>query len=168
MATRAYIALGSNLGDSPSVLAAALEALGGSPGVELVGASASYRTAPVGGPEGQRDYLNGAAELSTELGAHALLARLQEIELEFGRRREQEERWGPRTLDLDLLLYGDLVLADVTLELPHPRLEERRFVLEPLAEIAPELVLPRSGRRVREALAELDSPGVRAGAERRR
>jgi 2-amino-4-hydroxy-6-hydroxymethyldihydropteridine diphosphokinase len=164
VATRAYIGLGSNLGDSPAILIEALEDLDTSTGIELKRVSANYRTAPVGGPSDQPDFQNAAAELVTELEPRALLARLHEIERAHGRRRELEQRWGPRTLDLDLLVYGELELTDEELELPHPRLEQRRFVLEPLAEIAPRLVLPCSGRTVSEALAALLRDELAAGA----
>ena len=132
----AYIALGSNLGDRPALLDRALAELRGRTGVEVVHVSSLYETAPVGGPAGQGPYLNAAAELRTELAAAALLRLLLEVESGLGRVRT--ERDGPRTIDLDLLLYDDVVRDDNELTLPHPRLHQRLFVLQPLAEIAPE------------------------------
>ena len=98
-------------------------------------------------------YLNAVAELATTLTAHELLSALQSIEARFG--RERDVRWGPRTLDLDLLIFGEVVASEPELELPHPRMTERRFVLEPLAEIAPELIVPVSGLTIAELLSRL-------------
>jgi 2-amino-4-hydroxy-6-hydroxymethyldihydropteridine diphosphokinase len=137
--TRAYVALGANLGDRAGALARALEALRATPGVRVVAVSRTWETAPVGPP--QPAYLNAAAALDTTLGAFALLARLQAIEREAGRTRG-EERNLPRTLDLDLLLFGGLVIEAPDLVVPHPRMHERAFVLEPLAEIAPRELHP--------------------------
>jgi 2-amino-4-hydroxy-6-hydroxymethyldihydropteridine diphosphokinase len=123
----------------------------------VVAASSVYETAAVGGPA-QGDYLNQVVALDTSLAPHRLLNALQEIEKSLGRRRTV--RWGPRTLDLDLLLYGESEIDDEELIVPHPRMEERRFVLEPLAELAPELRLP-SGRSAREALALVRDQAVR-------
>ena len=150
---RAYIALGSNLGDREAYLDSALTQLTGAAGVTLVARSPWIETDPVGGPPGQGPFLNGAAALDTRLDPRALLRVMQSIEEQCGRVRAA--RNGPRTLDLDLLLCGDLRLEGALLQLPHPRLEERAFVLEPLAHIAPELVLPGSGISVRARLAEL-------------
>ncbi len=116
--------------------------------------SGLYRTAPVGGPPGQPDYLNAALALHTDLAPQALLAALLDIEARAGRVRA--ERWGPRVLDLDLIAHGDLVLDAPGLTLPHPRAFERAFVLAPLADIAPDWRHPTLGRSVREALARLD------------
>ena len=137
----AYVALGANLGDANAALHDALRRLGELPATTLVRSSSVYRTAPIdsSGP----DYLNAVAELSTALAPHALLAQLQAIELAHG--RERPYRNAPRTLDLDLLLYGDVELATPELTVPHPRLHERAFVLRPLAEIAPGLVVPGHG-----------------------
>ncbi|MCB9915001.1 MAG: 2-amino-4-hydroxy-6-hydroxymethyldihydropteridine diphosphokinase [Planctomycetes bacterium] len=146
--TRAYVALGSNLGVPSERLDAACAALRATPGIERVRVSSYHATAAVGGPAAQPDYLNAVAELDTTLGPEELLARLQAIEAAEGRERATEVRWGPRRLDLDLLLHGDARRDADALALPHPRLEERRFVLAPLAELAPELVLARSGRTV--------------------
>jgi len=136
----AFIGLGSNLEDPEGQLRAALRELEGLPDTRLTAHSPLYRSAPVG-PPGQPDYINAAAALATRLTPQALLAGLQAIERAHGRRRGGV-RWGPRTLDLDLLLHGDQVLSTATLTLPHPRLTERAFVLRPLADIAPGLILP--------------------------
>jgi 2-amino-4-hydroxy-6-hydroxymethyldihydropteridine diphosphokinase len=138
----AYVGLGANLGDARGALDDALRRLGGLPGTRLMARSSVYRTAPVdsSGP----DYLNAVAELSTRLSAHDLLAELQAIELAHG--RERPYRNAPRTLDLDLLLYGDTTISTPQLSVPHPRLHERAFVLAPLAEVAPGLVLAGRGR----------------------
>jgi 2-amino-4-hydroxy-6-hydroxymethyldihydropteridine diphosphokinase len=145
----AYIGLGSNLGDREENLRGALERLN-----ELgrVRVSSFRETEPVGVTDQPR-FVNAAAELETDLSPQDLLARLLEIERDLGRDRARERRWGPRTIDLDLLLYGDQVLDEPGLKVPHPRLDERRFVLEPLHELAPELSLP-DGRRVVDLLQE--------------
>ncbi|HEX6882231.1 MAG TPA: 2-amino-4-hydroxy-6-hydroxymethyldihydropteridine diphosphokinase [Planctomycetota bacterium] len=152
-AARAWIALGSNLGDRRANLEGAVEALRAADEVEVLRVSPWLETDPVGGPPGQGRYLNGCLELATTLDAPTLLWLLARVESQFGRAREVPQ--GPRTLDLDLLLYDGLELATPELELPHPRMEERLFVLEPLLALAPELRLPRSGRTVRERVAEL-------------
>jgi 2-amino-4-hydroxy-6-hydroxymethyldihydropteridine diphosphokinase len=143
----AYIGLGSNLGDREENLLAALERLSE---LGLVRASSFRETDPVGVTDQPR-FLNAAAELETDLSPRDLLVKLLGIERELGRDRAAETRWGPRTIDLDLLLYGDEVLDEPGLTVPHPRLAERRFALEPLQELAPELTLP-DGRRVRDLL----------------
>lgn len=132
----AYVALGANLGDAAGTLRKALQALGGTHGLRLVKASSLYRTAPIesSGP----DYLNAVAEVATTLTAPALLHALQAIESAAG--RERPYRNAPRTLDLDLLLYGRASVDSPELTVPHPRMRERAFVLVPLAEIAPGLV----------------------------
>lgn len=145
--TVAYVGLGSNLGDREATIRAALAAL---PGVFAV--SELRETDPVGVTE-QPAFLNGAAALETELSPRELLASLLAVERELG--RERRERWGPRTIDLDLLLYGAETVDEPGLTIPHPRLHERRFALEPLAELDPELLVPGHGR-VRDLLAELD------------
>ena len=152
----AWVALGSNLGDRRATLDAALEALGVADGIELVRASPWIETPAEGGPSGQPDFLNGVALLSTTLAPQDLLWLLQRVETQFGRDRRSEPAHGPRTLDLDLLFYGDQQIAEPGLIVPHPRLEDRRFVLEPLSHLVPERVLPRSGRTVRERLLELE------------
>lgn len=148
---RAYVGLGSNLGDREATIRQALELLDCGPGVRVVGVSSLRETDPVGYVDQPR-FLNGACTVETELSPRQLLDRLLAIERSLGRKRSQEERWGPRVIDLDLLLYEDEVIDDPGLTLPHPRLAERRFVLEPLDELDPTLVLP-DGRRVRELLA---------------
>jgi 2-amino-4-hydroxy-6-hydroxymethyldihydropteridine diphosphokinase len=150
---RAYVGLGSNLGDREATLLQAVAALGDVPGIEVVAVSSLRETDPVGYLDQPR-FLNGAAAIETELAPRELLAALLEVERGLGRTRDGE-RYGPRTIDLDLLLYGDLTLAEAGLELPHPRAHERRFVLEPLAEVAPGLEIPGRGR-VEALLAELD------------
>ena len=136
----AYVALGSNLGDRDAHLAAALTALRATPGVQVAAVSAIYETDPVGPPP-QGPYLNAAAELQTTLAAPALLAQLQRIEAAAGRTRGPE-RHAARTLDLDLLFFGAWKIEEPGLSVPHPRLHERAFVLEPLCEIAPDFVHP--------------------------
>jgi 2-amino-4-hydroxy-6-hydroxymethyldihydropteridine diphosphokinase len=127
------------------------------PGTTLTAESGLYVTAPVGGPE-QDDYFNQVVELFTTLSPYELLAATQGIEAELGRVREI--RWGPRTIDVDILWYHGFSSAEACLEVPHPRMEQRRFVLEPLAELAPDFVLP-SGRTVTEALAGVQDQNVR-------
>jgi 2-amino-4-hydroxy-6-hydroxymethyldihydropteridine diphosphokinase len=142
--TRAYIALGSNLGDREATIRGAVDALAAAPGIEVVAVSSLVDTAPVGVVDQPR-FLNGAAALETELPAHALLALLLDVERRFGRRREGVPPNGPRTLDLDLLLYGDEEIDEPGLRVPHPRLHERAFVLGPLAEVAPGVEVPGKG-----------------------
>lgn len=154
--TTAWIGLGANLGERAGTLRTALAALAALPGTRLLRVSSLYRSAPVdaGGP----DYLNAVAEIGTQLPPHDLLAALQAIEHAAG--RERPYRNAPRTLDLDILLYGDLQSADATLTLPHPRLHERAFVLLPLAELAPERVLPQWLASVRgQAIERWDETG---------
>jgi 2-amino-4-hydroxy-6-hydroxymethyldihydropteridine diphosphokinase len=156
---RVAIALGSNLGDSPSILEQALEALNQSESVRVIRRSSWYRSAPIGPV--QPDYVNGCALLEVALAPEALLDLLQATENRFGRVRA--ERWGPRTLDLDLILYGAQRVATERLEVPHPRMAERAFVLLPLAEIAADWIDPVSGRPVGELAAALSDHG---GVER--
>jgi 2-amino-4-hydroxy-6-hydroxymethyldihydropteridine diphosphokinase len=141
---RAFVALGSNLGDRWAHLRTGLALLPGTVAVSPV-----YETEPVGGPPGQGPYLNLVAELSTSLGPDALLAVARRAEAAAG--RERGPRWGPRTLDVDILVVGDLVVRTPELEIPHPRMWQRGFVLVPLADLAPELV----GERL--------SPAMRSG-----
>jgi 2-amino-4-hydroxy-6-hydroxymethyldihydropteridine diphosphokinase len=144
--TRAYVGLGSNLGDRARRLREAIAALAATPRTRVVAQSRVYETEPVGGPP-QGPHLNAAVALDTQLDAAALLARLHEIERAAGRARSGE-RDAPRTLDLDLLLFGDERIDTPALVVPHPRMHERAFVLTPLAEIAPDAVHPRLGERI--------------------
>jgi 2-amino-4-hydroxy-6-hydroxymethyldihydropteridine diphosphokinase len=147
---RAYVGLGANLGDREATIRRAVELLAAEPGVEVAAVSTLRETDPVG-YEDQPRFLNGAAALETTLSARALLSVLLSVERELGRDRSGEVRYGPRTIDLDLLLFGDEVLDEPGLTVPHPRLAERTFVLEPLAELDPGLVLP-DARPVRDLL----------------
>ncbi|MGZ4441274.1 MAG: 2-amino-4-hydroxy-6-hydroxymethyldihydropteridine diphosphokinase [Gaiellaceae bacterium] len=145
---RVHVGLGSNLGDREAALRGALDLLGD----DVVAVSSFRETDPVGYLDQPR-FLNAAAALDTELEPRALLDRLLDVERELGRTRESP-RFGPRTIDLDLLLYGDRMIDEPGLVVPHPRLAERRFVLEPLAELDPDLVVPGLGR-VSDLLARL-------------
>jgi 2-amino-4-hydroxy-6-hydroxymethyldihydropteridine diphosphokinase len=146
---RAYVGLGSNLGDREASLRAAVAALAESEGVEIVAVSSLVETEPVGYLD-QPPFLNGVAVLETRLGARDLLVLLLELEARFGRDRAAVPPGGPRTLDLDLLVYGEAEIREEGLQIPHPRLHERAFVLDPLAEVAPGLDVP--GRGTVEAL----------------
>jgi 2-amino-4-hydroxy-6-hydroxymethyldihydropteridine diphosphokinase len=150
------VGLGSNLGDREATLRRALELLADGE-VRVVAVSSLRETEPVGFLD-QPPFLNGAAVVETELEPRALLERLLAVERSLGRTRGDGPRYGPRTVDLDLLLYDERELAEPGLELPHPRLHERRFALEPLAELAPDAVVPGHGR-VSALLAELESEG---------
>jgi 2-amino-4-hydroxy-6-hydroxymethyldihydropteridine diphosphokinase len=150
---RAYIALGANLGPREDTLRRALELLAAEPTVEVVQVSAFRETDPVGVVDQPR-FVNAAAALETTLGPRELLDVLLDIEQRLGRVRDGT-RWGPRVVDLDLLLYDDGIVDEPGLHVPHPRLHERRFVLEPLAELDPELEIPGLGA-VSALLAHLD------------
>ena len=152
---RAYVGLGSNLGDRERVIEHAVELLGADPGVDIVSTSSLRETEPWG-PVAQPRFLNGAVAVETTLEPRALLGVLLDVERRLGRVRE--ERWGPRTIDLDLLLYGDAVLDEPGVTVPHPRLHERTFVLKPLHELDPTLVVPGRGT-VEELLRALESRG---------
>jgi 2-amino-4-hydroxy-6-hydroxymethyldihydropteridine diphosphokinase len=153
MPATVYIGLGSNLGNRQSYLDRALQALRELPGVTVSRLSSVHETEPVGGPPGQEKYLNAVAELHTDLEPHELLQALLTIEERLGRTRA--EHHGPRTIDLDLLLYGDRIVDETDLTLPHLHMHERLFVLEPLCEIAPEVVHPVEKRTARELLQAL-------------
>ena len=151
MAIRAYVGLGSNLGDREATLVHALELLAAEPGLTVAAVSEFRDTEPVGYIEQPR-FLNGVVAVDTELSARELLDRLLGVERSLGRCRNGP-RFGPRTVDLDLLLYGDATIEERGLSVPHPRLGERRFVLEPLAELDPSLTLP-DGRKVLDLLVQ--------------
>jgi 2-amino-4-hydroxy-6-hydroxymethyldihydropteridine diphosphokinase len=155
--TEALIALGGNVGDSRAILDRAVAILCDGVTVQLTARSSDYRTPPWGFKY-QPPFINLCIAVETTLGPRDLLARAQAVELRLGRDRAHEKRWGPRTADIDILAYDDLTLDELGLTLPHPRLFERAFVLIPLAEIAPELVI--AGRNVREALAAVDPSGI--------
>lgn len=159
---RAYLGVGSNLNDPAAQVRQAFRALAELSACRLIACSPLYRSAPLGGPPDQPDYVNAVVALDTALSAEALLDALQAIENQQGRVRTL--RWGPRTLDLDILLYGSRQCADPQLTLPHPRLQERDFVLYPLCDVAPDLILPGRGalrtwlaRRPPPTLIRLDS-----------
>ncbi|BAU67287.1 2-amino-4-hydroxy-6-hydroxymethyldihydropteridine pyrophosphokinase [Stanieria sp. NIES-3757] len=150
------IALGSNLGDSLKLLQNSLQSLALIPGIEIEAVSSWYQTKPIGPP--QPDYLNGCALLSVQQRPEELLVLLQAIEIQFGRVRN--EKWGARTLDLDLLLYDELIFNTPSLQIPHPRMTQRAFVLVPLAEIAPDWIEPRSGKAITNLVTQVDCSGV--------
>ncbi len=156
MATTAYIGLGSNLEDPIAQVSLALQELGKLPESSLVSRSSLYVSRPQG-PADQPDFINAVACLETRLDAHALLDALQALEQAHQRVRIQH--WGPRTLDLDLLLYGEQIIATDRLSVPHPWLDKRSFVLYPLAEIAPDLALP-SGQSIESLLPLCDATGL--------
>jgi 2-amino-4-hydroxy-6-hydroxymethyldihydropteridine diphosphokinase len=152
--TLCLIGCGANLGDRAATLRAVVEDLRQSPGIDVVKVSRWHETAPVGGPAGQPRYLNGAVLLESSLSPRELLAVLQACEARFGRVRQAH--WGARTIDLDLLLHGDQVCNQAELTLPHPRMAFRRFVLQPAAEVAPDLRHPTIGWTLNELLTHLD------------
>lgn len=150
--TRVYIALGSNLANPLHQVQSALNALAELPQTKLIATSSLYRTPPLG-PQDQPDYLNAVVALDTDLSAENLLDHTQKIELEHGRMRK-DERWGPRTLDLDILLFGDEIINTERLTVPHYDMKNRQFMLYPLAEIAPELYFP-TGESLQSAMTQL-------------
>jgi 2-amino-4-hydroxy-6-hydroxymethyldihydropteridine diphosphokinase len=154
---RATIALGGNVGDVRATFRKAIANICGMAQAALLARSSDYATPPWGN-EQQPRFVNACIEIETSLDPHALLFTLQKIEQKFGRDRSKEERWGPRTLDLDLIAYDDIALQQPELTLPHPRLFERAFVLVPLLEIAPDRVI--GGRSARAALAALPTEGI--------
>lgn len=159
MATLAWIGIGANLGEPAATVREAIAALGGLAQSRLITHSSLYASAPLGpGVEGQPDYVNAVAALDTALDARSLLRELLRLEQDFGRQRSQ--RNAARTLDLDLLLYGHECLHEAELELPHPRMHERAFVLIPLCELAPEAHIPGRGFAA-ELLAALPDQRIR-------
>ena len=154
----AYLGLGSNLGRRRENLTAAIDRLRAVTSITVTAVSAFYETSPIGGPAGQRDYLNAASSIETTLSPEALLAVTGGIEDAMGRRRTEPD--GPRTIDIDILLYADLIRTDPELTLPHPRMHERSFVLRPLADIAPAAVHPVLHRSVSDLLAALPQPAI--------
>jgi 2-amino-4-hydroxy-6-hydroxymethyldihydropteridine diphosphokinase len=150
----AFVGIGSNLGEPERQIASALEQLAAEKGIELVAVSALRETKPVGYLD-QPNFLNGVAQVETELPPRELLERLLAIEGRLGRVRGDGPRFGPRTIDLDLLVYGDETIDEHGLTVPHPRLAKRRFALEPLAELAPGLEIPGAGP-VQALLSELE------------
>lgn len=154
--SKCAIALGSNLGDSLATLKTAIKSLANNPEISVKFHSSCYRTAPIGPP--QPDYINACAILQVQLTPQQLLETLLTIETQLGRVRR--EKWGPRTLDLDLLLFDQLILETPTLTLPHPRMIERAFVLVPLAEIAPNWVHPVVGKTMAQLVQAVDCSKV--------
>jgi 2-amino-4-hydroxy-6-hydroxymethyldihydropteridine diphosphokinase len=157
MEVEAFIALGGNVGDVRSTFDQAVALLCDGRAIRLRARSSDYRTPPWGVTD-QPPFVNAVIAVVTSLGPHDLLARAKECERALGRDRARERRWGPRTIDLDLLAYDDVVVHDADLILPHPRLLERGFVLVPLAEIAPNLEI--GGVAVRDALSRVDQSGI--------
>ena len=146
--TVALVALGANLGDAEGNIHAALQLLASTPGIWILKTSSLIKTEPVGGPVGQPCYFNGAVLIETTVDPYGLLDELHQIENKLGRVRNVV--WGPRTVDLDLIIYGDVQTFTEELTLPHPRLYWRRFVLDPACEIAPELTVPTTGLSLEE------------------
>lgn len=161
MRTRVAIGLGSNLGDRQTIIERALGELAATPGVQHLQASRFFETAPIGGPSGQGPFLNAAALCETTVDPETFHGVLRELENRAGRLRRI--RWGERTLDLDLLLFGDRFIETDSLVVPHPRMAFRRFVLEPLASIAPDFHHPTTGRTISDLLANLSTRPLRIG-----
>jgi 2-amino-4-hydroxy-6-hydroxymethyldihydropteridine diphosphokinase len=153
----ALIALGGNVGDVRDTIRNALAMLDEGPQVRMITRSRSYLTPPWGDTN-QPPFVNCCAALETTLSPHELLARVQEVERTFGRDRANERRWGPRTLDIDIIAYDDITVNEADLTLPHPGLFERAFVLVPLADIAADREI--AGVRVKDALARVDASGI--------
>ncbi len=153
--SKVYLSLGGNLGDPAQSMGAALRMLDAGDGVSVVAVSSLYRTPPWGKTD-QPDFLNAAAELSTALPPRALLDACLDAERRL--KRVREERWGPRLIDIDILTFGDRTVHEAGLEVPHPRMTERAFVLAPLAEIAPGFVI--AGKTVAERLAGIGAAGI--------
>ncbi len=160
----AYIALGANLGDRRHNIQSALAQLARTEGISIVRVSSLLENPAVGGPPDSPPFLNAAAELKTTLGSHAVLHHLLEIERALGRVRR--ERWEPRIIDMDLLLYGEQIISSQELVVPHPLMHERRFVLQPLAEFAPEAVHPVLQMTIAGLLENLDREAPAPAARR--
>ncbi len=156
---KAYVGLGSNLGERESLIRVAVEGLAGLPETRLAMVSSLYDTEPVGELD-QPNFLNAVAQLETELTARQLLWNLLLVERRLGRVRSGGARYGPRTIDLDLLLYGNLVLDEPNLRLPHPELHRRAFVLVPLCELDPNIIHPVLGETAHDLLAKIESRPV--------
>ena len=156
----ALLALGGNLGDVRATLARAIEMLCERSDIRVLARSSDYLTPPWG-VEDQPPFVNLCIAVDTTLTPHALLARAQTVERAFGRDRAHEQRWGPRTLDIDILLYGKAIVATTALEIPHPRMPGRRFVLAPLADLAPQLRHPVTHKTVQEMLDAAPSQKIR-------
>ena len=148
----AYIGLGGNLGDRAGTIIKALTMLDNVTGVTVGLVSQMIETEPVGGPKGQGNYLNNAAQLHCRITAEQLLCEMQKVEDRLGRVRQQ--KWGPRTIDLDLLLFGEEIIDNSLLKVPHPLMHQRRFVLKPLVEIAPNVIHPVLNKKIHELLDE--------------
>ncbi|MEL6489562.1 MAG: 2-amino-4-hydroxy-6-hydroxymethyldihydropteridine diphosphokinase [Cyanobacteria bacterium J06634_6] len=159
---KAAIALGSNLGDSNKIITDAIAVIDTAPGIQVAGRSHLYKTAPVGPP--QPDYINACITVSTTLSPRNLLHKLLDIEGQYGRVRK--ERWGARSLDLDLLLYGDRIIELPGLSLPHPRMHERAFVLVPLMDIAPQWSHPKLHRTIEQLFTHLAQQKLLTGVDR--
>ena len=157
--SEALLSIGSNIGDRTANLTEAVRRLGAEQGVTVKAISPFYRTAPVG-PVVQDDFINGAVRIITTLVPEELMRRCLAIEAQMGRDRANAVRWGPRLIDIDIILFDDITMHTDTLELPHPRFRERAFVLVPMVDIAPEWVVAG------QSLAELASTMDRAGIER--
>jgi 2-amino-4-hydroxy-6-hydroxymethyldihydropteridine diphosphokinase len=158
------IALGGNVGDVRATFEKAIANICGMAQAALVARSSDYATPPWG-EEDQPPFINACIAIDTALDPHALLFTLHKVEQKFGRDRAKERRWGPRTLDLDMIAYDDMSIDKLELTLPHPRLFERAFVLVPLAEIAPDRLI--RGRRIKDALADLSTEGIERFPDRR-
>ena len=152
---RVFLGVGSNEGDRLEQVSRAVQALAASEGIQVVQMATIHETEPVGGPP-QGNFLNTVVEMETELPPQALLQHLKRLEQQLGR-RPSSTRWGPREIDLDILLYDDHIIKEPQLTIPHPEMHTRRFVLEPLAQLAPDLVHPVLGRTIRELLEQVSS-----------
>lgn len=155
MGERVFLGLGSNLGDREQFIERAIALLSKTSGIELMGKASLYEAEPVG-YEDQPWFLNTVIEIRTRLSPKDLLARLHEIECQLG--RQPGERWGPREIDLDILLYGERVMDELDLMIPHPELHKRRFVLLPFVEIAPRVIHPQLAKTMEQLLQALDDP----------